>query len=110
VALVVEAGDDLVIFDGKTFTDLPVRFNSNGGQPEVIQAFGIDNPWPDRGYGSRGHQQWSRRGYSRDADCRLRQPIAISHRWESLNAVPVFPAVAVWTEYPVGAVRDLGRQ
>jgi hypothetical protein len=31
------------IFDGKTFTDLPVRFNPKGGLPEVIQAYGINN-------------------------------------------------------------------
>jgi hypothetical protein len=31
------------IFDGKAFTDLPVRFNPNGVLPEVIQAFGINN-------------------------------------------------------------------
>jgi hypothetical protein len=31
------------IFDGKAFTDLLVRFNPNGGLPEVIQAFGINN-------------------------------------------------------------------
>jgi len=31
------------LFDGKTFTDLPVRFNPSGGLPEVIHAFGINN-------------------------------------------------------------------
>lgn len=33
----------IFIFDGKAFTNLPVRFNPNGGVPEVIRAFGINN-------------------------------------------------------------------
>jgi hypothetical protein len=67
----------------------------------VIQTLGINNHRQIVGTVQDAINNGGGRGFSRDADCRLRRPITDPHRWQSLNAVPVFPTAALMTKYPV---------